>query len=213
MADCNEKWHGEDKAPREPTPLHWELLFDEDEIFYDAKDSWHEEPKTDKDINIAPFERKADLKPYNATTTGAENQIISELLDLIECIICLDNPRQPSHIYQCQNGHLFCEECLEKVKTCSVCQEPLNKDSRNLMVEKILSILKTYNTSSSTINTKNPPKVNGINKKKIIEPKNLITKKNEPEIEDQEWCTVVRKKKKPVKDNHQEPVLGSDEVG
>ena len=74
-----EKWNGEEKSPRVPTPLHWELLFDEDEddIFYDARDSWHEEqPKTYEDVHIAPLEQ-VDLKHDDNEAGGAQFQIIS----------------------------------------------------------------------------------------------------------------------------------------
>ena len=185
MADYDEKWNGEDQGSRVPTPLHWESLFEEDEdddIFYDAIDYWPDEV-----MNIDPMEQ-ADLKYDN------NNNAISELLDLIECVICFDNPREPTHIYQCQNGHLFCEDCLEKVKNCSVCQKPLNKNSRNLMVEKVLSVLKIYTDGS--IIAKSLPKTNADRKMSIIETINLITEKDGPEIEDQEWLTVSRKKDK-----------------
>ena len=192
MADYDEKWNGEDQGSRVPTPLHWESLFDEDDddIFYDAIDYWPNETKTDEVRKIVPLEQ-TDLK-YDDN-----NNVITELLDLIECVICFDNPREPTHIYQCQNGHLFCEDCLEKMKNCSVCQKPLNKDSRNLMVEKILSILNKYTEpiNGSTI-AKSLPKPNSNRKKSIIEPMNLINEKDRSEIENQEWCTVLRKKNK-----------------
>ena len=198
MADYDEKWNGEDQGSRVPTPLHWESLFEEDEdddIFYDAIDYWPDEV-----MNIDPMEQ-ADLKYDN------NNNAISELLDLIECVICFDNPREPTHIYQCQSGHLFCEDCLEKMKNCSVCQKPLNKDSRNLMVEKILSILNKYTEpTNGSIIAKSLPKTNSNKKKCIIEPMNLINEKDRPEIENQEWCTVLRKKNKfkkiPSVDDH-----------
>ena len=133
MAHYDEKWNGEDQGSRVPTPLHWESLFDEDEddddIFYDAIDYWPDETKTDEVMKIVPLEQ-TDLK-YDDNN----NNVITELLDLIECVICFDNPREPTHIYQCQNGHLFCEDCLEKMKNCSVCQKPLHSILEDVIVK------------------------------------------------------------------------------
>ena len=74
----------------------------------------------------------------------AESDLVKELTDLIECVICLDIPTQSIRIYQCENGHLFCGKCLEKKKNCSVCEKSLINNSRNLMIEKVLSILNSY---------------------------------------------------------------------
>ena len=132
-------------------------------------------------------------------TVQAESNLEKELMDLIQCVICLDTPTQSTHIYQCENGHLFCGECLEKVKNCSVCRTPLTKNSRNLMIEKVLSILKSYRhikkdkkeskleENSFTLN------VNA----KVFEPKKkkIITEESKLEIENEDWCQVVKKKR------------------
>ena len=47
-------------------------------------------------------------------------------LTKIECLICLNKMRPSKKIYQCQSGHIFCEECFgkikERTKTCSSCK-------------------------------------------------------------------------------------------
>ena len=47
-----------------------------------------------------------------------------------ECSVCLEHITPP--ILQCQNGHLFCQECRQKLKTpvkCPECREPLPKNN------------------------------------------------------------------------------------
>ena len=122
-----------------------------------------------------------------------------ELTDLIECVICLDTPTQSTHIYQCENGHLFCGECLEKVKNCSVCRRPLTKNSRNLMIEKVLSILKSYrHIKKDKKESKLEEKSFTLNvNAKVFEPKKkkIITEESKLEIENEDWCQVVKKKR------------------
>lgn len=125
---------------------------------------------------------------------NAAEQVLAELTDLIECVNCLDVPTQSSHIYQCVNGHLFCSLCLEKVKNCSVCQKPLNENSRNLMVEKFLAILKSYAAVK-----KEPSKSLEEPMKEIIEKdttnQDVLTENLDTKSETEEWCTVVKKKR------------------
>ena len=82
----------------------------------------------------------------------AESDLVKELTDLIECVICLDIPTQSIRIYQCENGHLFCGKCLEKKKNCSVCEKSLTNNSRNLMIEKVLSILNSHRSKRDESN-------------------------------------------------------------
>ena len=62
-----------------------------------------------------------------------------QLTDVIECCICLGMP--PARIYQCENGHLYCDECHEKMANCGVCRKRL-VNFRCLSAEKVVSILK-----------------------------------------------------------------------
>ena len=55
-----------------------------------------------------------------------------------ECSVCWDIPED--RIFQCRNGHIFCEECLRKfeTQTCPVCRDALRKFlSRNLSLGDI----------------------------------------------------------------------------
>ena len=152
-------------------------------------------------------------------------QVVAEILDLIECVICLDTPKESSHIFQCENGHIFCEECLEKVKICSVCQCALRKNSRNLMIEKVISILKSYAPPIKKEPKIEPTKSGGLNvNAAVFEPKKVTNENNQQlnfhsnvfegpkkhisnleeenksnidNVEtEEEWCKVVKKNKK-----------------
>ena len=65
--------------------------------------------------------------------------VATQLEELIECSVCFETPKD--HIYQCENGHLYCSECRVKLEKCAICREPL-ANSRCLMAEKVISILK-----------------------------------------------------------------------
>jgi len=40
----------------------------------------------------------------------------------LECICCFEH--MTGHIFQCEEGHLICEKCFEKVTQCPTCREP-----------------------------------------------------------------------------------------
>lgn len=63
--------------------------------------------------------------------------------DLLSCPICLKIPQK--EIYQCQNGHVICGQCLSSGVggKCPQCREPLNLDhaTRNRSLEAILDTM------------------------------------------------------------------------
>lgn len=74
---------------------------------------------------------------------AAKQPIISaeDLKDVLECPVCLRIPRC-APIFQCERGHVVCNECHPKLVTCPVCRLPLGK-TRSLISEKVLSRLPT----------------------------------------------------------------------
>ena len=64
--------------------------------------------------------------------------LLSQIKGAFECVICLD---VPSHvpIPQCENGHILCRACRDKVLDCPVCKVKLGK-SRCLAAEKVLEL-------------------------------------------------------------------------
>ena len=62
---------------------------------------------------------------------------LDEIQDALECVVCLDLPKD-DQVYQCENGHILCNICREKLTNCPFCRVILGR-SRNLSVEKILA--------------------------------------------------------------------------
>ena len=63
----------------------------------------------------------------------------AKLREQLECPVCLTIPNT-GPVFQCNNGHLICCHCRERLVTCPVCRVPLGY-SRNLTSEKLISIL------------------------------------------------------------------------
>ena len=47
-------------------------------------------------------------------------------------------PRNPP-VYQCDRGHMLCNECHGKLNNCPVCRVPLGK-TRSLITEKVTNL-------------------------------------------------------------------------
>ena len=77
-----------------------------------------------------------------------ENSIsVERIRDILECPVCLESP-SCTPIYQCDNGHIVCKSCREKMSNCSLCQVEL-RDQRCRVAEEILSdTLKNVSTFS-----------------------------------------------------------------
>ena len=56
------------------------------------------------------------------------------------CPVCLRIPEE-SPIYQCDRGHIHCQECHPHVKDCPVCRGKLRKDNRCLLAELMIARL------------------------------------------------------------------------
>ncbi len=70
---------------------------------------------------------------------AAKQPIISaeDLKEVLECPVCLRIPRS-APVFQCERGHVVCNECHPKLSRCPVCRLPLGK-TRSLISEKVLS--------------------------------------------------------------------------
>ena len=53
-------------------------------------------------------------------------------------------PRNPP-VYQCDRGHMLCNECHGKLNNCPVCRVPLGK-TRSLITEKVKNVLLGLNS-------------------------------------------------------------------
>ena len=63
---------------------------------------------------------------------------VGELRKSLECPVCFHTPKA-GPLYQCENGHILCSGCNEKVQQCPECRVNLpNVRMRNLFAEKQL---------------------------------------------------------------------------
>ena len=67
----------------------------------------------------------------------------------LECPVCLNVP-ETGPVFQCNNGHLICCKCREKLNTCPVCRIPLGY-SRNLTSERMIALLSMNKTADTKI--------------------------------------------------------------
>ena len=58
--------------------------------------------------------------------------------DVVQCHICLEVPEE-SPIYQCENGHILCTSCREKLTDCPSCRIKLGR-TRSLGTEQLLEL-------------------------------------------------------------------------
>jgi hypothetical protein len=76
-----------------------------------------------------------------ATNDGAKGE--DELSSILECPVCQSTPRS-GHIYQCPNGHIVCQKCLDglhKKEECPTCRAAFKGPQRNLVAERMVEKL------------------------------------------------------------------------
>ena len=71
------------------------------------------------------------------TAPGDHVLSLEDIQDAIECVICLDIPKNDP-VYQCNHGHILCNECHARVTDCPICKVKLGR-TRALVVEKVLA--------------------------------------------------------------------------
>lgn len=54
----------------------------------------------------------------------AEYAMIANLKKALECPVCFYTPNN-GPLYQCENGHILCSGCIEKVQECPQCRTKL----------------------------------------------------------------------------------------
>lgn len=76
-------------------------------------------------------ERLQETRGFEATLSNLIPQI--PINEYLQCPICTEFAVTP--VYSCENGHIICGICFEKVKKCNSCDKDL---SPNGLVERIL---------------------------------------------------------------------------
>ena len=74
-----------------------------------------------------------DMSEQDNRNDGYKTARIEELMDTLECPVCLDTADTPP-IYQCPEGHLICKDCNGKIVECPQCGHAL-MNARNRTAE------------------------------------------------------------------------------
>lgn len=87
--------------------------------------------------NPNPNHKQQHNLPEHEQVSSRTSQVLpSELAYLFECPICFDYAVPP--IYQCQNGHLVCQQCSSKITHCPTCRVAITEPSiRNLQLDRL----------------------------------------------------------------------------
>ena len=86
------------------------------------------------------LERRKKRQPK---TSVKKKQGKIKVTDIDKCSVCLDVPRPPLKVFQCPEGHSFCEDCRNRseMTTCPECRIPLGGvHIRNRTLEKLIQI-------------------------------------------------------------------------
>jgi len=117
-----------------------------------------------KSTNVAQVVSQHNIKleknQFGGETTGSNNNALAiarppnyDLTSLFDCPVCFDYVFPP--ILQCQNGHLVCSNCRQKLSCCPTCRVPISSNIRNLPMEKLASAMMfpcKYVSSGCTLN-------------------------------------------------------------
>lgn len=118
-----------------------ENLKSELKIKIEGEEHWsYEKLKQD----VVYFEHCVETENYDDVIT----------LDKRECPICFNEMKSSQKIYQCQKGHILCEECFNKIiggtKLCPFCKIDIAMNPiRNRALEEIIEMETVTHSSSS----------------------------------------------------------------
>ena len=71
-------------------------------------------------------------------------QVQEDAVSELECVICLMVPRKEAQVFSCQQHHLFCSECNDRLlESCPLCKENFTMipPTRNRLAEKMIEKL------------------------------------------------------------------------
>ena len=74
-----------------------------------------------------------------ATSNTDQNSTDVFLRDLLECPVCMETIKSVP-VYQCNNGHVICKDCIKKLNNCPICRNDSTLN-RNLKLENIVQRL------------------------------------------------------------------------
>ena len=85
--------------------------------------------------------------------------------NIIECPVCMEQMGPPKKIFQCSNGHAFCEQCKDNpaMTSCPICRLMFHGSniSRNILAETLAKEFTSSSSApkSSSTSTSNEPKL------------------------------------------------------
>ena len=108
--------------------------------------------------------------------------------DLFDCPVCLEEMRPPKKIFQCSNGHSFCEQCKKNpaLKSCPVCRVAFTgfNVTRNILAETLAGQMSSSSSPQKFDDTKN---VLDLDKSFS----NLVTSLPEPSVQTRDDSSMI----------------------
>ncbi|CAL8144588.1 unnamed protein product [Orchesella dallaii] len=83
---------------------------------------------------------RSQIPGEKASTTESKKLVINLPNDFLTCPICYELPR--NEIFQCRNGHVVCDGCINNLTHCPQCRLRFQEKIRNRALECILENLK-----------------------------------------------------------------------
>jgi len=74
---------------------------------------------------VASLQARLQQREDELSAQRRENdRFLTELQESVECPVCFSIPRKPP-VPCCQNGHIVCSRCKDKLETCPTCRVPM----------------------------------------------------------------------------------------
>ena len=175
-----EKEHGDIHQEIHKTKKQLEELYARNKKVKENIESIEVELLAEKDIIIECEREIANVKSFTLTKRN-QSSPKNDLEDDLSCPICMEVPLPPRKVFQCKEGHVFCDVCKKSLKQCPECRVDIrNTCIRSRRLEEI--ILKVFGesktnssppppkTSPPTPTRPPPPRLSNVNNKSTSSP-------------------------------------------
>ena len=90
-----------------------------------------------------------------ASKPNKNSSVFEEYIrDLLECPVCMETIKSVP-VYQCNNGHVICKDCIKKLNNCPICRND-SAPARSLQLEKIVQRLEGIQPENEEPTTAKP---------------------------------------------------------
>ena len=94
------------------------------------------EELTEKPTRTPKKRQKSSDEPSDCGTKPKKTK--AAIMTLLECPVCFEVPRTGAGpILGCRNGHIICQNCVEKIEKCPTCREKEIR-CRNIVAERYI---------------------------------------------------------------------------